>query len=115
MHSLHKTSQQVPLAGIMLGLPQQAYCIGATGRYRLHAQSKRALDSARPLKSFTLMEPQYAYQRSRSTVAALHHLVQKIEGSLNQREFALGVFLDIDGAFDNASFGSMDAASMGFF
>jgi hypothetical protein len=30
---------------------------------------------------------------------------------LNQKEFALGVFLDIDGAFDNASFGSMDAAS----
>jgi hypothetical protein len=30
---------------------------------------------------------------------------------LNQKEFALGVFLDIDGAFDNASFGSMYAAS----
>jgi hypothetical protein len=38
---------------------------------------------------------------------AVHDLVQK--------EFALGVFLDIDGSFDNASFGSMDAASMGFF
>jgi hypothetical protein len=37
-------------------------------------------------------------------------LVEKIEGSLNQKEFALGVFLDIVGAFDNASFGSMDAA-----
>jgi hypothetical protein len=30
---------------------------------------------------------------------------------LNQKEFVLGVFLDIDGAFDNASFGSIDAAS----
>jgi hypothetical protein len=30
---------------------------------------------------------------------------------LNQKEFARGVFLDIDGAFDNVSFGSMDAAS----
>jgi hypothetical protein len=30
---------------------------------------------------------------------------------LNQKEFALGVFLDIDEAFDNASLGSMDAAS----
>jgi hypothetical protein len=30
---------------------------------------------------------------------------------LNQKEFALGVFLDIDGPFDIASFGSMDAAS----
>jgi hypothetical protein len=31
--------------------------------------------------------------------------------SLNQNKFALGVFLDIDGAFDIGSFGSMDAAS----
>jgi hypothetical protein len=52
-------------------------------------------------------------QRGRSTEAALHDLVQKIEGSLNQNKFALGVFLDIDGAFDSASFGSIDAASMG--
>jgi hypothetical protein len=43
--------------------------------------------------------------------AALHDLVQKIEGSLYQKEFALGVFLDIDGAFDNASFGSINVAS----
>jgi hypothetical protein len=34
---------------------------------------------------------------------------------LNQKQFALGVFLDIDGAFENASFGSMDAAIMGLF
>jgi hypothetical protein len=57
------------------------------------------------------MESQYTYQRGRSTEAALHNIVQKIEGSSNRKEFALGVFLDIDGAFDNASFGSMDAAS----
>jgi hypothetical protein len=55
------------------------------------------------------MESQYAYQRGRSTKTALHDLVQKIERSLNQK--ALVLFLDIDGAFDNASFGSMDAAS----
>jgi hypothetical protein len=57
------------------------------------------------------MKSQYAYQRGRYTQAALHDLVQKIEGSLKQKEFALGVFLDMDGAFDNASFGSMDVAS----
>jgi hypothetical protein len=34
-----------------------------------------------------------------------------IGGSLNQKEFALGVFLDINGAFNNASFGSMNAES----
>jgi hypothetical protein len=75
---------------------------------------ERLVDSyirAGPLKSFPLVESQYAYQRGRSTEAALHDLVQKIEWCLNQKEFALGVFLDIDGALDNASFGSMDAAS----
>jgi hypothetical protein len=75
---------------------------------------ERLVDSnikAGPLKSFLLMESQCAYQRGRSTEAALHNLVQKIEGSLNQKEFAVGVFLDIDGSFDNAFFGSMDAAS----
>jgi hypothetical protein len=29
---------------------------------------------------------------------------------LNQKEFALSVFLDLDRAFDNASFSSIDAA-----
>jgi hypothetical protein len=73
---------------------------------------ERLVDSyirAGPLKSFPLTESQYAYLRS--TEAALHDLVQKIEGNFNQKEFALGVFLDICGAFDNASFGSIDAAS----
>jgi hypothetical protein len=77
---------------------------------------ERLVDSykrAGPLKSFPHIESQYANQRGRSTKAALHDLIQKIEESLNQKEFVLGVFLDIDGAFDNASFGSMDAASMG--
>jgi hypothetical protein len=63
------------------------------------------------LKSFSLMESQYAYQRGRSNEAALHDLVQKIKGSLNQKKFALGVFGDVDRAFDNASFSSMDAAN----
>jgi hypothetical protein len=75
---------------------------------------ERLVDSyirAGPLKSIPLMESQYAFQRGRSTEAALHDLVQKFEGILNQKEFVLSVFLDIDGSFDNASFGSMDAAS----
>jgi hypothetical protein len=74
----------------------------------------RLVDSyirAGPVNSFLLMASQYAYQRGRSTEAALHDLVQEIEESLNQKEFALGVFLDIDAAFENASFGSIDAAS----
>jgi hypothetical protein len=39
------------------------------------------------------MKSQYAYQRGRSTEAALHDLVQNIEGSLNRTEFAMGVLL----------------------
>jgi hypothetical protein len=45
----------------------------------------RLVDSyirAGPLKSFPLMESQYAYQSGRSTGAAPHDLVQKIEESL---------------------------------
>jgi hypothetical protein len=66
---------------------------------------------AGPLISFPLMESHYAHQRGRSTKDALHDPVQKIEGSLNQKGVALRVFLDRDGAFDNASFGPMDATS----
>jgi hypothetical protein len=43
---------------------------------------ERLVDSnirAGQLKSFPLMESQYAYQRGRSTEGALHDLVQKIE------------------------------------
>jgi hypothetical protein len=61
------------------------------------------------------MESHYAYQTGKSTEAALHDLVQKIEKSLNQNGFALGVFLDIDGAFDKASFGLMNAVIMRLF
>jgi hypothetical protein len=49
-------------------------------------------------KSWTVkIFPSYGitiYQRGRSTEAAFHDLVQKIEGSLNQKEFTLGVFLE---------------------
>jgi hypothetical protein len=67
----------------------------------------KAYIRAGPLKSFLFMESQYAYQRGSSTEAALHDLVQKIKGTLNQKKFAQSVFLDIDGAgaFDNVSFG----------
>jgi hypothetical protein len=47
---------------------------------------------AGPLKSFPLMESQYVHQRGRST--ALQDLVQKIEGNLNQKKFALGVLVE---------------------
>jgi hypothetical protein len=49
------------------------------------------------------MKSQYAYQKSRSTEAALQDLFQK--------EFVLRFFLDKDGTFEYAFFSSMDAAS----
>jgi hypothetical protein len=54
---------------------------------------------------------QHAYLKGRSTETALHDLVYKIDGSLAQKELALGVFLDLEGAFDNTSFESMDDAA----
>ena len=51
-----------------------------------------------------LHDMQFAYQKSKSTETALHKLVDRIEGALKIKEFALGIFIDISGAFDNASF-----------
>jgi hypothetical protein len=65
-----------------------------------------------PLKDYPLNPMQHAYLKSKLTETALHDPVYKIEGSLAQQEFALSVFLDVEGAFDNTSFESMnDAAS----
>ena len=46
---------------------------------------------------------QHAFQRGKSTESALTGLVSKIEGALEKEGYALGVFLDIQGAFDNVS------------
>jgi hypothetical protein len=41
---------------------------------------------------------------------ALHQLVVRVEKALDQQEIALGVFLDIEGAFNNTSYDSMCTA-----
>ena len=46
---------------------------------------------------------QYAYRERRSTDTALHHLVGQVETQLEAKGYALGVFLDIEGAFDSTS------------
>ena len=43
---------------------------------------------------------QHAYQAGKSTKSALHQLVGRIEKALDAKEFALGIFFDIE-AFDN--------------
>jgi hypothetical protein len=64
------------------------------------------------LKDYPLNPMQHAYLKGKSTETALHDLVYKIGGSLAQKEFALGVFLDVEGASDSTSFELMiDAVS----
>jgi hypothetical protein len=41
---------------------------------------------------------------------ALHQLVVMVEKALDQQKIALGVFVDIAGAFNNTSYDSMCAA-----
>jgi hypothetical protein len=50
---------------------------------------------------------QHAYQAGKSVETALHQLVVRVENALDQQEIALGVFLDIEGAFNNTSYDSM--------
>jgi hypothetical protein len=56
---------------------------------------------------------QHAYQAGKSVETALHQLVIRVEKVLDQQEIALGVFLDIEGAFNYISFDSMCAALIG--
>ncbi|MCP3662523.1 MAG: RNA-directed DNA polymerase [Gammaproteobacteria bacterium] len=56
---------------------------------------------------------QHAYVAGRSTETALHSLVTQIEMALSDRHYALVVFFDIEGAFDNATFESMETALQG--
>jgi hypothetical protein len=67
-----------------------------------------------PLKDYPLNPMQPAYLKGKSTETVVHDLIYKIDGSLMamaQEKFALGVFPDIEGAFDNTSFESMDDAA----
>ena len=50
---------------------------------------------------------QHANQAGKSVESALHPLIVWVEKALDQQEIALGVFLDIEGAFDNTFYDSM--------
>ena len=62
------------------------------------------------LVSKPLHPNQHAYQAGKSVETALHQLVVQVEKVLDQQELALGVFLDIEGAFNNTSYDSMCVA-----
>ena len=50
---------------------------------------------------------QHAYQVGKSVETALHQLVLRVEKALDQQDTALGVFLDLEGAFNNACYDTM--------
>ena len=62
------------------------------------------------LKAHELNKFQFAYSKGKSTITALHTLTQKLEKSIEYKEVALCAFLDIEGAFDNASHASIRSA-----
>ena len=60
--------------------------------------------------SYPLHHTQYAYRKGRSTEMALHEISQDIEKTLRCKDFSLGAFLDIEGAFDNTGHDSIKRA-----
>ncbi len=55
------------------------------------------------LKECPLSENQHAFRKGHSTETALSNMVEYLESALIPNKFALAVFLDIQGAFDNIS------------
>ena len=53
---------------------------------------------------------QHGFRAGKSTESALHQLVTKIERTIVEGQYALGIFLDIEGAFDNVFFKSITEA-----
>lgn len=53
---------------------------------------------------------QFAYMKGKSTELAAHHLVSRLERSLERKGIALCAFMDIQGAFDNTAFYSIKKA-----
>jgi len=54
-----------------------------------------------PLLDLPIHPRQHTFQTGKSTESALHQLVGRIERALDANEYSLGVFFDIEGAFDH--------------
>ncbi|XP_050339722.1 uncharacterized protein LOC126766064 [Bactrocera neohumeralis] len=65
---------------------------------------------SKALETTPLHANQHAYRAGRSTNTALYQLTSEIQSSLDTGEVTLCAFLDIEGAFDNASHGSVARA-----
>ncbi|RVE40858.1 hypothetical protein evm_014493 [Chilo suppressalis] len=62
------------------------------------------------LKRVPLHANQHAYSMGKSTESALHSVVRQIERGLSPKQSTLGVFIDIEGAFDKTNFTSISQA-----
>ena len=51
-----------------------------------------------------MMKQQYGFRKNKSTKAAIHKLIRKIETAITNNNHSIGVFMDIEGAFDNVKF-----------
>ena len=60
--------------------------------------------------STSLTRNQHGFRKGSSTESAIHSLTRKIEDSNARGHYSLGVFLDIEGAFDNLNFSSIRAS-----
>ena len=58
----------------------------------------------------SLSKKQFGFKKGTSTETALHKVVHTIERRIAKKGFVLGTFLDIEGAFDNVSFGAISEA-----
>ncbi len=63
------------------------------------------------LKRLPLHRNQHAFRRDNCTEMALSKLVAFVEEALRKKEIAVGVFLDIEGAYDNVSTEAMMAGN----
>ena len=62
------------------------------------------------LTESTLCRAQHAYQTGSGTETALHDLTVRIERAISRKQYAMGCFLDIQGAFDNVKTNAIVAA-----
>jgi len=71
---------------------------------------ERLVDRFLSDKILALHPNQHSYQAGKSVETALHQLMVWVEKALDQQEIALGVFLDIEGVFNNTSYDSLCVA-----
>ena len=57
-----------------------------------------------------LTKNQFGFRKRKSTEAAIHKLTRRIEDAIQHGQIGLGIFLDVEGAFDNIKYSSIHKA-----